>query len=156
MRRLIVHIENQLAELWDGDRLIKTYVISTAKNGPGCAEGSLCTPTGRLRIARKIGDGLPLGGVLKGRLPTGEVWSSAQGNSLADSSDDLILTRILWLEGLEEHNANTLQRYIYLHGTNQESLLGTPASHGCVRFGNADIVEIFELLPEGAEVEIRA
>lgn len=155
MRKLLVHIQDQIAELWDDRRRVKTYRVSTAKNGPGCVEGSYCTPTGKLRVAKKIGDGLPLGSVLKARAPTGEIWSASSDNRLSNSSDDLILTRVLWLEGAEEHNANTLGRYIYLHGTNQENLLGSAASLGCIRFSNKDIVEIYELLPEGAEIEIR-
>lgn len=147
-RKLLIRADSQTAEVWDGERLLKTCRISTAKNGPGSAEGSYCTPSGKLRVARKIGDGLQEGAVLKSRVPTGEIW---QGEA---RDEDLILTRILWLEGREDHNKNSFDRYIYLHGTNQEKTLGTPASRGCVRFSNKDIIEIFDLLAEGAEVEI--
>ena len=89
-----------------------------------------------------IGDGEPLGTVFRSRLPTGE-------NGLGAPDEDLILTRILWLEGAEPHNANTRERYIYIHGTNHEALIGEPASHGCVRMRNADIVELFGMVAPG-------
>ncbi|MFA5041157.1 MAG: L,D-transpeptidase, partial [Bdellovibrionales bacterium] len=79
-----------------------------------------------------------------------------KSNPLHDTEDDLVLTRILWLEGRESHNANTKERYIYIHGTNREDLLGTPASHGCIRMSNNEIIELFDLIPVGASVEIRA
>lgn len=122
--------------------------------GLGCEEGSFKTPLGRLRVSRKVGAGAECGTVFRGREPSGERWSDDPANPLNASSEDLVLTRLLWLEGCEEHNANTLARFIYLHGTNQEQLLGTPASHGCVRFSNRDIAELFELLPVGCLVEI--
>lgn len=148
-RHLIVYADRQQAELWEGGRLCKTYPVSTAKNGAGCAEGSYCTPAGKLRVAEKIGEGLPAGAVLKSREPTGEIWTGEARD------DDLILTRILWLEGGEEHNRSTRERYIYLHGTNHEDKLGTPASHGCIRFSNRDIIEVFDRLAPGATVEVR-
>lgn len=153
-RRIVVSVQSQKAFLYEGASLIRTYTVSTGKNGTGCVAGSNCTPTGLLRIAQKIGDGLPLGAELKGRVPTGRVWSSSPDNPLADSQEDLILTRILWLEGCEPHNFNTFGRYIYFHGTNQENLLGTPASHGCIRMSNTDMIELFELVDVGTEVEI--
>lgn len=153
-KRLRVIIEQQLAELWDNNKLLKTYQVSTAINGLGCEEGSFCTPIGKLQVASKIGDGLPLGGVLRSRIFTGEIWSKDPSNPLANSVEDLILTRLLWLQGAEENNINTFQRFIYLHGTNQEELLGKPASHGCIRFSNSDILEVFEMLQTGSEVEI--
>jgi GrpB-like predicted nucleotidyltransferase (UPF0157 family) len=149
-KRLTVNSQTQRAELWDGDRLIKSYAVSTALNGPGCQEGSFCTPTGKLRVASKIGAGLPLGGIIRARVPTGEVWR--EGANFG--AEDLVLTRLLWLEGTEAHNANTFKRYIYLHGTNHESLLGQPASHGCIRFGNKDIIEVFDHMQAGNEVEV--
>lgn len=148
MRKMIVHAGTQKAELQENGTTVAVFPVSTAKNGPGCAPGSHCTPVGKFRVAEKIGDGLQEGAVLKSRQPTGAVW---QGEK---TTEDLILTRILWLDGAEEGNRNTLERYIYLHGTNQEELLGTPASHGCVRFSNRDIVTVFDFLSEGAEVEI--
>lgn len=153
-KKMTVKAANQTAELWDDNRIVKTYVISTALNGLSCNEGSYCTPTGKLRVASKIGQNLPIGGVLRSRIATGEIWSKDPTNPLASSEEDLVLTRLLWLEGSEEHNSNTFKRYIYLHGTNQEHLLGQPASHGCIRFSNQDIVEVFDALQAGNEVEV--
>lgn len=147
MRKLLVHVNRQEAELIEDNKVIKTYAISTAANGLSCEAGSNCTPTGKLRIAKKIGADLPEGTVFRARVPVSEDWST-------ESQEDLVLSRILWLEGAEEKNANTFSRYIYLHGTNQEHLLGTPASHGCIRFGVSEICEVFEELIEGDEVEV--
>jgi GrpB-like predicted nucleotidyltransferase (UPF0157 family) len=153
-RKMIVRAKEQIAELWDENKILKIYRISTALNGLSCEEGSYCTPTGKLRVASKIGRSLPIGGVLRSRIPTGEIWSSDPANPLATSNEDLVLTRLLWLEGTEEHNVNTFKRYVYLHGTNQENLLGKPASHGCIRFSNLDIIEVFDALQAGSEVEV--
>ena len=125
----------------------RRYRVSTSARGTGFQEGSLRTPTGRFRIAAKIGRSAPKGMVFRARKATGRV--ARQGGS-----DDLILTRILWLEGLDRANANTKGRYIYLHGTNHEAALGRPTSHGCVRLANADIIELFALIPRGARVDI--
>ena len=153
-RRLVVHSGKQIALLYENDRVIRRYRVSTAANGLGCGPGTNCTPHGKLTVAEKIGKGLQEGAILKDRKATGEVWSSDPPNPWASSEEDLVLTRILWLDGLESHNANTLDRYIYLHGTNQEGLLGTPASHGCIRLSNKDILELFDLLQAGDEVEV--
>lgn len=153
-RRLVVDSEAQVALLYENGCVIRRYTVSTATNGLGCAPGSNCTPHGKLAVAEKIGSGLPEGAILRDRKATGELWSSDPSNPLASSQEDLVLTRILWLGGKESHNANTLERYIYLHGTNQENLLGTPASHGCIRMSNKDIVELFDLLRVGDEVDV--
>jgi len=153
-RKMIVRSSTQVAEIWRDDECLRVYKISTAAKRLGCEEGSYCTPEGSLRVASKIGEDLPLGAVLKARVHTGEIWSSEIANPLSSSTEDLVLTRILWLEGTEEKNLNTLQRYIYLHGTNYEHLLGTPVSHGCIRFRNKDIVEVFKLLEVGDEVKV--
>lgn len=155
-KRMVVKSLDQVAELWEENRLLKAYRVSTARNGLGCEEGSYCTPTGKLRVASKIGQGVPVGGVIRSRVPTGEIWFRDPANALAGSEEDLVLTRLLWLEGMESHNSNTFKRYIYLHGTNQEHLLGTPASHGCIRFSNEDIVEVFDSLQAGNVVEVCA
>ncbi len=107
------------------------------------------TPTGRFRIAEKIGDGEPAGTIFKMRIPVGQ-WQP--GDNI---EDDLILSRVLRLEGLDAENANTLERNIYIHGTNAEVHLGQPASHGCIRLGNDDIIELFGLVTEGTELEIQ-
>ncbi|MGZ3706627.1 MAG: L,D-transpeptidase [Bdellovibrionota bacterium] len=150
MTKIVVRAQSQTAEVYREGVLIRTFRVSTGKNGLGSERGSLKTPLGRLRVARKVGEGHAFGTVFRDRIPTGEMWTPASPRS----EKDLITTRILWLEGLEEHNANTFEREVYFHGTNQEHLIGTPASHGCIRLTNADIVELYELVPEGAEVEI--
>jgi lipoprotein-anchoring transpeptidase ErfK/SrfK len=144
---LRIDATRQILQLIRGDRVEKSYPISTSKFGLGFEPGSNMTPLGRFVVSEKIGaDAIP-GAVFKSRLATGEIAS--QGGD-----EDLVLTRILWLAGLDESNANTKERYIYIHGTNQEGLLGTPASHGCVRMSNADVAECFQQIPEGTPVEI--
>jgi L,D-transpeptidase YbiS len=149
VRKIKIDSRLQKAFLWEDGRLLKSYPISTAAKGLGCEANSYCTPIGKLRVAAKIGHGLPVGAILKSRIPTGDVCRVGD-----QAEEDLVLTRVLWLEGVEPANANTKDRFIYLHGTNQESKLGQPVSHGCIRFSNQDILEVFELLDEGSEVEI--
>jgi lipoprotein-anchoring transpeptidase ErfK/SrfK len=154
--KIIIRVSTQKAELFrDGERL-KIYKISTALNGLGCEVGSNKTPTGLHRVAKKIGADCGVGTVFRSRVSTGEVWSPDPLNPLCNSNEDLVLSRILWLEGMEAHNANTLDRYVYLHGTNQEHLLGNAVSHGCIRLSNQDVIELFDLVPEGTLVEIVA
>lgn len=145
-RKLLVKAKEQVAELWDQTGYIKSYVISTAFKGLGCGDNSFCTPMGLLKVAHKIGGGQPTGTVFRSRIATGEIW---HGEPV---EEDLVLTRILWLEGGEEKNANTLERLIYLHGTNHEDRLGMAASQGCIRFSNKDIIEIYNNLEVGSEV----
>ncbi len=147
--RLRVDVGRQALDVLRGGLIEKTYIISTSKYGLGSEPGSFCTPLGRFQIAEKIGHGAPLGAVFRSRLPTGEIAAPGGG-------EDLILTRILWLDGLNADNANTKSRCVYLHGTNQEALLGTPSSHGCVRMANRDIAELYDEIPEGTLVEILA
>lgn len=147
--RLRVDVGRQALDVLRGEVLEKTYIISTSQYGLGTEPGSFRTPLGRFQIAEKIGHNAPLGAVFKSRLPTGEIAGPG-------GDEDLILTRILWLDGLDADNANTKSRYVYFHGTNQEALLGTPASHGCIRMANRDIAELFEEIPEGTFVEIHA
>lgn len=149
MKKLLIDSSTQKADLFDGNTLLKSYVISTAKNGLGCKEGSFCTPIGKHVVSEKIGGALPVKTILKGRLSTSKLWSEND-----NTSDDLVLTRILWLEGVEKHNGNTKERYIYLHGTNHENMLGQAVSHGCVRFSNLDIIDVFDCLDVGDAVEI--
>jgi lipoprotein-anchoring transpeptidase ErfK/SrfK len=126
------------------DQTTKTYTISTSKFGLGSEEGSYKTPTGFHAIADRIGNGEPLGRVFASREPQEEVVPASEFHTEQDN--DRILSRILRLDGLEPHNTNSYERYIYIHGTNQEHLLGTPASHGCIRMGNEDIIELFDLI----------
>lgn len=158
-----IDIDSRLQRLYlwevfpDGDMLIREYPVSTAENGMGEQNGSYCTPRGRHRIAEKIGAGAPLNSAFKSRVPTGEIWTPELDAEFPGR--DWILTRILWLEGLEPgknrgEGVDSHARYIYLHGTNEEHKLGTPASHGCIRMSNADIAELFERVDVGTDVQI--
>ncbi|HEY8966917.1 MAG TPA: L,D-transpeptidase [Candidatus Methylacidiphilales bacterium] len=151
--RLRVDVAAQRVDLLDGaGAVLWSAPVSTSLHGLGEEEGSNKTPRGRFRIAEKIGDGASLGTRFVGRQPTGEVWTP----DTPPAEVDWILTRILWLEGLEPRNANTKQRYVYFHGTNREDRIGTAASHGCIRLRNADALALYER-PEvevGTEVEI--
>lgn len=152
-RLLVVDVERQLLTLWISGRLVARHVVSTAAAGVGGDDGSLRTPPGWHRIHARIGAGQPPGTVFESRIPTGRVWHGE-----ADDAD-LILTRVLTLEGLEEGvnrgaGHDSLERYIYLHGTNHEGTLGRPTSHGCVRMANADVLELFERVEAGDPVVI--
>ena len=126
-----------------------TYPVSTSSLGVGMDEGSMKTPTGRFRIAEKIGNGMPLGTVFKSRKPVRVTKRLMQ-------DEDLVMTRILWLDGLDPQNANTHSRFIYIHGTNHEEVIGQPASHGCIRMRRADLLELFELVEVDTPVAIKA
>ena len=130
----------------------KSYSISTAINGTGEIEGSYCTPTGKFKIAEKIGSNLELGSVLVEREPTGEIYNTNLAKKNPDR--DWILTRILWLDGIEEHNQNTKNRYIYIHGSPDETQMGMPGSKGCIRMHNNDVIELFESIQSGENVII--
>ncbi len=127
--------------------MVAWYPVSTAANGPGFVPGSNCTPTGKFRVWKKIGRGTRMGTIFRSREAVGH-WSGET------CEEDLILSRILWLDGLDAANGNTKDRYIYIHGTNQEERIGQPVSHGCVRMANRDVIDLFRRLPEGAEVVI--
>ena len=130
----------------------KSYSISTAKNGIGEVENSYCTPTGKFKIAEKIGANFELGSVLVDREPTGEVYNADLAKQYPDR--DWILTRILWLDGVEVHNQNTKNRYIYIHGSPDETPMGMPGSKGCIRMHNYDVIELFESIHTGEDVVI--
>jgi len=144
--RIEISIGTQTLALWDGTRLVKQWPCSTSKFGVGFREGSNQTPLGAFRVAEKHGEGMSQRTIFKARTPVGE-WNPADL-----SSDDLIVSRILWLEGMEERNANTKDRYIYIHGTNEERRVGQTGSHGCVRLRNADVAELFDAVPVGTPV----
>lgn len=146
--RIFVHIPSQTLDLLDDTGvLLRRFVCSTSRHGLGFEEGSFKTPTGRFRVAEKHGDEAPPGAVFKARVPTGAIGSE-------HDDADHVQTRILWLDGLDEQNANTKARCIYIHGTNDEGSLGTPASEGCVRLGNSDVIELYQQVPIGTEVTI--
>ena len=130
----------------------KSYSISSAKNGIGEIENSYCTPTGKFKIAEKIGSNLELGSVLVEREPTGEIYNADLAKKNPDR--DWILTRILWLDGVETHNRNTKNRYIYIHGSPDETQIGMPGSKGCIRMHNSDVIELFESIQSGEDVII--
>ena len=134
------------------ERVLASFPVSTSGFGLGSEPGSQKTPLGRFAVAEKIGGDAPLGAVFVGRVPTGEVAALENPGD----SEDRITTRILWLEGLEPENANTHERYIYIHGTNHEEQIGEPCSHGCVRMRNTDVAQLFDLVKPGTEVTIEA
>ena len=149
MKTIHVSIEDQQLTLKENEQLIRTFPVSTSRFGIGTEEGSLKTPTGNFRVAGKIGGDMPENTIFVGRVPL-EIGEAPP------QTEDLVMSRILWLDGLEEHNANTRDRFIYIHGTRHEDEIGRPASHGCVRMRNADVVELFELVEEGTPVVIEA
>ena len=144
-----IHVPSQTLDLIDENDVIRCYAISTSRFGIGSETGSYTTPEGRFRVAEKIGEGAPPGEIFVGRAPTGRI--GAEGDE-----HDHVQTRILWLEGLDPENANTHDRYIYIHGTNAESQIGTPASFGCVRLSNLDIIDLYDRVTVGTPVEIQA
>ncbi|MBL1265375.1 L,D-transpeptidase [Methylomicrobium sp. RS1] len=154
---LDVSIAHQRLTLVENGQPLKTYPVSTAKNGPGERKGSECTPRGWHRVRAKIGAGQPLFSVFKGRRPTGEIYSPKLGRLHPER--DWILTRILWLGGLEPgknryREIDSAWRYIYIHGTPDEGMRGQPESHGCIRMFNADVLELFDRIEAGIRVYI--
>ena len=148
-REIHIHVTNQRLELKEGGEVLRSFPVSTSALGLGSEPGSNKTPVGRFCVCEKIGEGAPPGAVFKSRLPTGETGSQ-------EHPDDLVQTRILWLHGLEEQNANSRERYIYIHGTNKEAEIGTPASHGCIRMRNDDVIALYDAVEKGAQVFIHA
>lgn len=149
MIKLHISVSRQTLSVMSGPRkALKRYAVSTSRFGLGSEPGSNKTPVGHFRIAEKIGAGALWGTMFISRQAVG-LWTPA-----FVTDNDLITSRILWLEGLDPENANTHDRYIYIHGTNQEHLLGKKASHGCIRMANTDVIELFELVESGTPVEI--
>ena len=157
--KIEISIPGQTLVLRDGKQVVRTYSVSTAKKGPGEKNGSLQTPRGRHIVRAKIGAGQPLNAVFVRRRPTGEVWSPGLHGQFPGR--DWILTRILWLSGCERGknrlgDVDTMRRYIYIHGSPDSAEMGKPGSIGCIRMRNADVVELFELVPAYTPVEIHA
>lgn len=155
--KIDIDLTRQHLYLIEGERIVRDWPVSTAANGPGERYGSECTPRGRHRVRAKIGSGQAENTVFRGRRPTGERWTPAAME--AQPGRDWILTRILWLSGLEPGlnrwgEVDTFRRYIYLHGTPPPTPLGVPGSKGCVRMANAAIIELFDLVPAGTEVHL--
>ncbi len=141
-----VSVPQQKMALYRSGKLVKTYPVSTSKFGLGNEKRSYRTPLGKMEVAEKIGSGKPAGAVFKGRKWTGEV---VKPNS---PGRDPIVSRILWLNGLEPKNKNTYSRCIYIHGTAAEKDIGTPASYGCVRMKSSDVIDLYSKVGEGAKV----
>lgn len=155
-RILRVRTDSQTLQFFRNGELVRSYVISTSRRPNSCTKGSLGTPWGLHAIAERIGAGQPPGMVFRARVPTGQHF-----NELPDAlaEENLITSRILWLEGLETgvnrgNDVDSHDRYIYIHGTNHEDRLGTPFSGGCVLMRNADIVALYEELRAGDQVWI--
>jgi len=158
--KIDIDVPQQVLTLFGDDgRALRRYPVSTSKNGVGQKNGSFCTPRGKHIVRAKIGAGQPPNTVFVRRRPTGEIWTTDLHARYPGR--DWILTRILWLSGCERGlnrlgEVDTMRRYIYIHGSPDSAELGKPGSIGCVRMRNADIVELFDLVPAGIAVDIRA
>jgi hypothetical protein len=146
--QIVVSTREQKLALIDRGNVLAIYPVSTSKFGLGDWRGSRFTPLGKLEIAKKIGDNAPPGAVFKDRLRTGEVVAPDSPGR------DPIVTRILWLRGLEAQNANAFTRDIYIHGTPEEQRIGTPASYGCIRMRSSDVIQLYDIVGTGAAVTI--
>jgi len=156
--RIEISIKNQTLKLFgqQGEVLLQRS-ISSAKNGAGCLKNSYCTPIGSHIIRAKIGGGAAPNAIFRGRRPTGEICTTELMEQ--QPGRDWILTRILWLSGTEVGknrlgNVDTMQRYIYIHGSPDSVEMGNPGSHGCIRMHNADVITLFDLVPVGTPVNI--
>jgi len=154
---IFISLPAQELELYDGGLLLRRYAVSTALKGPGELEGSFCTPRGKHLIRAKIGAACPVNSVFVGRRPTGETWSQVLSDQYPGR--DWMLTRILWLSGLEQGinrlgSVDTMRRYIYIHGSPDPVEMGRPGSTGCVRMRNHDIIELFDLIRPYTRVNI--
>jgi len=154
---IIIDISEQLLYLFENDTCIQKFPISSSKFGIGNQSGSNKTPLGLHYIARKIGSTVPYGGILKGRKFTGEIAEIYIDET--NSQKDVITTRILWLKGLETGvnkggKIDSYNRYIYIHGTNEEGLIGKPSSQGCIRMKNSDIIKLFNMVSINTPVYI--
>lgn len=154
---VLVNIHQQTLHLYRNGELIKSYPVSSSKFGVGNREESFKTPLGVHRITKKIGDDAPIGTIFKARINTGRLAEIIKTD--APSKDDYVTSRILWLEGLEPDKnrgdgIDSYQRYIYIHGTAEEGRIGKPASQGCIRMLNADVIELYDLLETGTLVNI--
>jgi lipoprotein-anchoring transpeptidase ErfK/SrfK len=145
---IVVSVPDQTLALIDDGVVVARFPVSTSKFGLGDGSGSFATPLGTMAVASKIGANAPLGTVFKSRLPTGEILRpNAPGR-------DPIVTRILWLRGLEKRNARAFARSIYIHGTPEERLIGRPASYGCIRMRSRDVAQLFAAVGVGTKIEV--
>ena len=156
--KIQINIEQQQPDLFDREeRLVKRYLISSAKNGIGQVRGSYCTPLGKHIIRAKIGDKQPVNTVFVKRRPTGEIYTPQLAAQYPGR--DWILTRIFWLSGCEVGFnrlgiVDTMRRYIYIHGSPDSAVMGKPGSIGCIRMHNDDLLELFDKVPVGTSVNI--
>ena len=156
--KITVNISRQMLALFDDNgRLVRSYAVSTALNGPGEEANSNCTPRGLHVIRAKIGAGQAVNTVFVRRRPSGEIYTPELGLQYPDR--DWILTRILWLSGCEpgynrSGSCDTMRRYIYIHGTTLERGVGVPRSHGCINMLNDDLLELFDSVELGTVVDI--
>jgi lipoprotein-anchoring transpeptidase ErfK/SrfK len=146
--RVVISVRDQKLILISNGTIAATYPVSTSKYGLGDAWGSLATPLGLLQVAQKIGDHAPMGAVFHNRRWTGEIL---QPNT---PGRDPVMTRIIWLRGLQASNSHAFNRCIYIHGTNEEKLIGRPASFGCIRMRSSDVFALYNQIPLGTPVEI--
>ena len=154
---IIVSIAEQRLQLREDSSVIMDVPVATARNGPGELNGSECTPRGQHQVRAKIGAGMAPGAVFVGRRPTGEIFSPALREQFPDR--DWILTRILWLSGLEPGknrfgDVDTMRRYIYLHGCPDDDVMGVASSHGCIKMRNEDVIRLFDRVATGTHVLI--
>ncbi|MGB0203918.1 MAG: L,D-transpeptidase family protein [Neptuniibacter sp.] len=157
MVQITISITDQVLKLFDGEQLIVQYPVSTALNGPGETQNSGCTPRGKHYIRAMIGEGQPENAVFVGRRFTGEIYNADLAQKYPER--DWILSRILWLCGTEVGknrlgNVDTMQRYIYIHGTPDTEPMGVAKSHGCVRMRNSDLIRLYDLVSGGTPVLI--
>lgn len=153
-----VSTDEQRLQLLNGTEVLMDCRIASARNGAGERNGTECTPRGWHRVRARIGDGCPVNTVFVGRRPTGELYSAAL--KAQHPNRDWILTRILWLSGLEPGRnrfgaVDTMRRYIYIHGCPDEDEMGVPSSHGCIKMRNAEVMELFDRVPAGIRVLIQ-
>lgn len=156
-RLIVINIAEQRLQLRADDAVLMDVSIATASNGPGEQTGSECTPRGWHKVRAMIGADAPANTVFVGRRATGEIYSPALRETFPDR--DWILTRILWLSGLEPGRnrlgpVDTMRRYIYIHGCPDEDVMGVPGSHGCVKMRNADVMALFDAVEPGVKVYI--
>ncbi|MCP4403158.1 MAG: L,D-transpeptidase [bacterium] len=154
---IIIQVSEQTLYLLKNDSIVASYPTSASAYGIGSRAGSNKTPLGAHRISETFGSGAPLGTVFRSRVNTGKVVRIYTDDT--DVEDDLVTTRIMWLDGLEPGvnkgaGIDSHSRYIYIHGTQEEGLIGRPASHGCIRMKNQDVVQLFEQVKVGTLVEI--
>ncbi|MCF6299229.1 MAG: L,D-transpeptidase [Thiomicrorhabdus sp.] len=155
---IVISISSQTLSVFNAQTRLQEFVVSTALNGVGGEKNSGKTPLGRHVVRAKIGGGMPVNTVFVGRRATGEIYSEALAQQYPKR--DWVLSRILWLSGTEKEinrlgQVDTMQRYIYIHGTPDSEPMGIPLSHGCIRMRNADVMALFDCVPAGTEVLIQ-